>query len=77
MIDLVTISSLKNGMTREEVIATIGEPDDMAMTNRYQRKTNRPSIFKYGDLELWFEAEDNGKLVQLWDSKIHKIIDWR
>jgi hypothetical protein len=76
MINLQTITCLKMGMTRDEVISVIGKPDTMGFTNRYERKNDCPSVWKYEDLELWFESNKNGKLIRLWDSRINKFIDW-
>ncbi len=76
MINLQTVTQLKMGMTRQEVVAAIGEPDDKGFTNRHERQNNCPSIWKYEDLELWFESHKNGKLIRLWDSRIHKFVDW-
>jgi len=73
MINLQTVTKLKMGMTREEVVKVIGEPDDKGGTSR---KYPTPRIYKYEDLELWFEPNKNGKLIALWDSKIHKYVDW-
>jgi hypothetical protein len=47
-------------MTRNEVVAAIGEPDDTGGTSRKHRT---PSIFKYGRIELFFEASQDGKLT--------------
>ena len=42
---------VKLGMTREEVKGSLGAPDDVGGTSR---KSQKPSIWKYGDIELHF-----------------------
>ena len=47
------------GMTREEVVAALGKPDDTGGTSR---KYRTPSIYKYGDIELFFDSWKTGRL---------------
>jgi hypothetical protein len=53
------VSRLRVGMTREEVVAVLGEPDDVSTLSRKHRI---PAIYKYGDIELYFEPLISGKL---------------
>ena len=55
------IDRIRIGMTRGEVIAALGPPDDVGGTSRKHRT---PSIFKYGEIELFFEPWKDGTLVQ-------------
>jgi hypothetical protein len=48
-------------MTREEVVAALGPPDDVGVTSR---KYPTPAIYKYGAIELHFEPWKNGKLIR-------------
>lgn len=48
------------GITREEVVAVAGNPDD---TGGVSRKYRTPSIYKYGAIELHFEKSKEGKLT--------------
>ncbi len=41
------------GMTRDQVRAVLGEPDDTGGTSRKQRI---PSVWKYGEVELHFDT---------------------
>lgn len=43
---------IRVGMTREEVVSILGEPDAEARTTR---KYRRPLIYKYGDMEIHFD----------------------
>ncbi|WP_166831787.1 hypothetical protein [Thalassoroseus pseudoceratinae] len=58
-------------MTRDQVIEALGEPDAMGNTSR---KYKTPSIFKYGDTELWFEPWKTGTLHGIWDEKNEKLL---
>ncbi len=53
------LGKVRIGMSREEVIAILGEPDDMGGTSR---KYRTPCIFKYGEIELFFDPWKSGKL---------------
>ena len=58
-----TVKSLKGklkfGMNREEVTYALGPPDDTGGTSK---KYRTPSVYKYGDTELWFEPWKDGTL---------------
>jgi hypothetical protein len=53
------ICPLRLGMTRDELKATLGEPDDVGGTSR---KYPNPAIWKYSDLEFHFELGSEGRL---------------
>lgn len=53
------ICPVRLGMTRDELKAIFGEPDDVSTMSRKQRV---PAIWKYDDLEFHFEHEPDGKL---------------
>jgi hypothetical protein len=57
---LDVLNSIRLGMTREEVVATLGIPDDVSTPSRRDRL---PAIYKYGDIELYFGP---GKVGKLW-----------
>ena len=50
-------------MSREEVIAALGPPDDVGGTSR---KYKTPSIYKYGQIELFFEPSKTGRLTMVY-----------
>ena len=50
-------------MTREEVLAVWGEPDDKGGTSR---KYKTPCIFKYGPVEVVFAPWQSGGLTNVW-----------
>lgn len=50
------------GLTREEVRARLGEPDDKGSTSRRQRE---PTIWLYGSWEVAFDRE--GRVHLLFD----------
>jgi hypothetical protein len=54
------LNRIRIGMTRDEVTAVLGPPDDVGGTSR---KYRTPSIYKYGVIELHFEPWKSGKLV--------------
>jgi hypothetical protein len=56
----VSITELRVGMSREEVVAILGVPDQQGGTSR---KYRTPSIFKYGNVEFNFERWKSGGLV--------------
>jgi hypothetical protein len=53
------VGRLRTGMTREEVVAVPGKPDDVSVPSRRDRP---PAIYKYGEIELHFEPGDAGTL---------------
>lgn len=54
------LSNLRLGMTREEVVSAVGEPDDTGGTSRKHKTT---TIYKYGDVEVHFELSKTGGLT--------------
>lgn len=59
------VKEIPLGLTREEVVSLLGEPDFKGGTSR---KYRRPSCYKYGNIELWFGRKD-GKLHSVWDEE--------
>jgi hypothetical protein len=53
------VGKVRVGMTREEVVAALGQPDDFSVLSRSE---HRPAIYKYGDIELYFEPGKAGTL---------------
>jgi hypothetical protein len=47
-------------MTRQEVVAALGPPDDVGGTSRKYRD---PCVYKYGEVEVHFEQGRGGRLV--------------
>jgi hypothetical protein len=47
---------IKLGMSRDEVIAMLGEPTDVSI-NSSRRSHLKPTIIKYGDIEFYFTDE--------------------
>ena len=47
---------IKLGMSRDEVIAVLGEPDAVAINSR-RRHRLKPGFIKYGDIEFYFTDE--------------------
>ncbi len=54
------LDRIRIGMTRDEVAAALGPPDDTGGTSR---RHHTPLIYKYGAIELHFEPPGDGKLV--------------
>ena len=61
----LSIENLRIGMSREEVVAILGEPDKQGGTSR---KYNTPSILKYGQIEFIFERWKSGGLVEAYEA---------
>jgi hypothetical protein len=55
------VEKVRAGMSRQEVLAVLGPPDDVGGTSR---KVPEPSIFKYGQVELHFEPWKDGRLLR-------------
>ena len=55
----VLLARVRIGMTREEVLAALGPPDDTGGTSRKYRS---PCIYRFGRIELHFEPRKAGKL---------------
>lgn len=53
------LDGIRTGMTRAEVVMVFGPPDDVGCTSGRHRV---PQIYKYGEIELHFEPEGDGKL---------------
>lgn len=53
------ICPVRLGMTRDELKAVLGEPDDVSTTSRKQRI---PAIWTYDELEFHFEQGSDGSL---------------
>lgn len=59
------------GLTREQLIEVLGEPDLIAATTR---KYKYPLIYRYGNIEYNFTREREGILVEVFDEYKHKTI---
>ena len=53
------LSRVRIGMTRDEVVAALGPPDDTGVTSR---KYRTPSVYLYGRIEVFFEPWKAGTL---------------
>lgn len=53
------VSKVRIGMTRDEVLGSLGPPDDVGGTSR---KYRTPSVFRYGRTEIHFEPWKTGRL---------------
>lgn len=53
-------------MTRAELKAVLGEPDDVGMPSRRWRT---PPIFKYADVEFHFENGPQGRLMLIYQER--------
>ena len=53
------LSRVSVGMTRDEVVAALGPPDDMGGTTR---KYRTPRVYRYGRIEVYFEPWKAGRL---------------
>lgn len=52
---LGALGPVRLGLSRAEVLAALGEPEDWSVTSRRRRK---PAILKWGDLEFHFAEDD-------------------
>lgn len=57
------ICPLRLGMSRDELKAVLGEPDDVGGTSR---KWRTPAIFKYADVEFHFGPGPQGTLILIY-----------
>ena len=64
------ICPIRLGMTRDEVKAIFGEPDDVSTMSRSQRV---PAIYRYKDLEFHFGQGGSGPQAGL--SLIYREVD--
>ena len=62
------LDQIQIGMTRGEVVAILGQPDDVGVTTR---KYKTPSIYKYGEIELHFESWKAGTLWMAYQEDEH------
>lgn len=60
------ICPLRLGMTRDELKAVLGEPDDVGGTSRRWRT---PAIYKYADLEFHFGLGLQGRLTLIYQER--------
>jgi len=66
------LQAVKLGMTREEVVTAVGEPDAKGCTSR---KYRTPARYVYGDIELHFEPWKAGVLCLIWDEKNEQALE--
>jgi len=59
------------GMSREQVVAALGQPDSMGGTSRKHRT---PSIYKYGNTELWFGPQNKDTLYGIWNEETETLL---
>ena len=57
------IQPLRFGMTREQLVAELGEPDDYAQG---WRKAKAPMILKYGLVEFHFGPAETDRLLMIY-----------
>ncbi len=57
------IDKLHKGMTREAVVSVLGTPDDVSCLSGRDRP---PGIYKYGEIELYFEPGTAGRLYMVY-----------
>lgn len=60
------ICPLRLGMTRDELKAVLGEPDDVGVTSQRWRT---PAIFKYAELEFHFGLGPHGLLELIYQER--------
>lgn len=68
---MIDLDKIKPGMSRGDVVAIFGEPDDTGGTSR---KYNTPRTYVYGDFEVNFEPWKAGKVTNVWNRKEHRDI---
>jgi hypothetical protein len=61
--DTGDICPIRLGMSREEIRAILGQPDDVGVTSR---KWRTPAIYKYGDVEFHFGLGPQGTLILIY-----------
>lgn len=59
------------GMSRQEAITALGRPDAEGGTSR---KYRTPTIYKYGDIELWFKPWKSGSLYGVWHDRQERML---
>lgn len=57
------LAKVKIGMTRDEVVNILGQPDDMGGTSR---KYKTPCVYLYGTIELHFAPWKAGPLIKFY-----------
>lgn len=62
------------GMSRERVVAALGEPDAAGGTSR---KYRTPSIYKYGQIELWLGPTSIDTLIAIWNEDTETLLAGR
>jgi len=62
------LRKVRKGMSREDVKEALGEPEAEGGTSR---KYKTPSIYKYGNIQLFFEPYKAGKLLTIWHEPSH------
>jgi len=65
------LTKISLGMLRDQVVAAIGEPDAMGGASR---KYRTPSIYRYGDIELWFGPRNLDTLREIWNERSEEIM---
>jgi len=53
------LSNLRIGMSRDEIVSLLGEPDLKGGTSR---KSRSPCVFRYGRIEFLFQPDKSGGL---------------
>lgn len=58
-------------MTRDELIAKLGEPDDISHTTKRHKY---PLCYKYGDMEYYFGYEKDAQCNMIMEASTHRVI---
>lgn len=66
------IGDLSSGISREQVIEIIGEPETWSVNSK-SKKRDRAGIWKYGSLEIWFDKSGTTEAIWLYPAKNGKI----